>query len=83
MNFILEEFVELQTFEWFEHFFYHFLQIFYKRLVFNLDCLLRDQNIFLLDTLLLFVSDLNELWAVIVFGFQFALAKVYHLPKLC
>ena len=69
VHFVLKEFIELQALKWFKHFFYHFLKIFDQRLVLYLDCLLSDQNVFLLDTLLLFISDLNELRAVIIFGF--------------
>lgn len=75
----MQEFVKLQALKGFQHFFDHFLKILDKGFVINLDVLFGNQDVFLLDTLLLFLYNADEDLSIIVFVFNFAAPKIDHL----
>lgn len=82
VDFVVQELIELEALEWFEHFLNNFLQIFNQRLVLYLQDLLRDQNVFLLNPLLLLFNKLDKYLRFVVFLLYPAVPQIYYLAKL-
>jgi hypothetical protein len=79
MDFIVEEVIELETFKRLEHFLHNLLQVFYQSFVVYLQHQLRDQNIFLLNSLLFLLNQLDKDLRLIIFLFDFSISEIDDL----